>query len=287
MRYLYLLTLVCLGALGSLLGWAAAQLLALGSLEVLEPPVKTVSVIHFFWEGALLGAGLGWGLQIREAFFQGSDSVSLLEQSKTGALHGVLVGLSAVLLSLTVVDWLPDPQWGGLLYVVVLGGGLGFLTSQSADIHTQVFQMIGGLFGGGFSYFLLSTLQSVHLVQGFSSWIPLLLIGLCISLLLGLPETFFTKSRLRLLTGDRAGHVFWLHPFSNSLGYDSHNSLILHHYREVRSRHARMVRRQKQFVLENLGEPQEVMVNYRPVTSQPLQSGDLIRIGTALLQYSE
>ena len=39
--------------------------------------------------------------------------------------------------------------------------------------------------------------------------------------------------------------------------------------------------------LKNYGDSQEVLLNYRPVVQQELQSGDLIKIGTALLQFNK
>ena len=192
------------------------------------------------------------------------------------------------LISLTFSERFPQYQFGGLLYAVLLGGGIGILTSRGCRawkvrLQLALYAAIGG---GGALYFLL-TLQSVFLVQGFASWIPLLSIGFGISLLLGLPEALFNRSRLHLLTGEREGHVYWLHPFYSSLGYGLQNNLILHPFREVRGNQACIERDQGQMLLKNYGDSQEVLLNYRPVAQQELQSGDLIKIGTALLQFTK
>lgn len=287
MRYLYLPSVLSLGLLGSLLGWAASQLVGTSVTSLLQLQGELVPLLHYVWEGAFLGAGLGLVLQIREIYFQGSELDSLLKQGLHGFFDGLLLGFGAVLFSLTLAEWFPGRQESGLLYAIILGAGLGLVTTKGhAAWSYRVTLSACAALGGGGSFFLLLTLQSTHLVQGFSSWIPLLTMGLGISLLLGLPEALFTRSRLHLLTGERAGHVYWLHPFYNALGYGLHNNLILHPYREVRGQQACILRRQQQLVLQNFGDPQEVLLNFRPVSQQELQSGDLIKIGTALLQFT-
>ena len=277
-----------LGLLGSLLSWLVAQFVLIAAESLLSLPETTLPLLHHILEWTLLGSGLGMALQIREIYFQGSEIESLVKQGVNGLFDGLLLGLGMTLISLTFSERFPQYQFGGLLYAVLLGGGIGILTSRGCRawkvrLQLALYAAIGG---GGALYFLL-TLQSVFLVQGFASWIPLLSIGFGISLLLGLPEALFNRSRLHLLTGEREGHVYWLHPFYSSLGYGLQNNLILHPFREVRGNQACIERDQGQMLLKNYGDSQEVLLNYRPVAQQELQSGDLIKIGTALLQFTK
>ena len=286
MRHLYLPSVLGLGLLGSLLSWLVAQFVLISAQSLLSLPETTLPLLHHILEWTLLGSGLGMALQIREIYFQGSEIESLVKQGVNGLFDGLLLGLGMTLISLTFSERFPQYQFGGLLYAVLLGGGIGILTSRGCRawkvrLQLALYAAIGG---GGALYFLL-TLQSVFLVQGFASWIPLLSIGFGISLLLGLPEALFNRSRLHLLTGEREGHVYWLHPFYSSLGYGLQNNLILHPFREVRGNQACIERDQGQMLLKNYGDSQEVLLNYRPVAQQELQSGDLIKIGTALLQF--
>ena len=288
MRHLYLPSVLGLGLLGSLLSWLVAQFVLIADQSLLSLPETTLPLLHHILEWTLLGSGLGMALQIREIYFQGSEIESLVKQGVNGLFDGLLLGLGMTLISLTFSERFPQYQFGGLLYAVLLGGGIGILTSRGCRawkvrLQLALYAAIGG---GGALYFLL-TLQSVFLVQGFASWIPLLSIGFGISLLLGLPEALFNRSRLHLLTGEREGHVYWLHPFYSSLGYGLQNNLILHPFREVRGNQACIERDQGQMLLKNYGDSQEVLLNYRPVAQQELQSGDLIKIGTALLQFTK
>ena len=288
MRHLYLPSVLGLGLLGSLLSWLVAQFVLIAAENLLSLPETTLPLLHHILEWTLLGSGLGMALQIREIYFQGSEIESLVKQGVNGLFDGLLLGLGMTLISLTFSERFPQYQFGGLLYAVLLGGGIGILTSRGCRawkvrLQLALYAAIGG---GGALYFLL-TLQSVFLVQGFASWIPLLSIGFGISLLLGLPEALFNRSRLHLLTGEREGHVYWLHPFYSSLGYGLQNNLILHPFREVRGNQACIERDQGQMLLKNYGDSQEVLLNYRPVAQQELQSGDLIKIGTALLQFTK
>jgi hypothetical protein len=288
MRHLYLPSVLSLGLLGSLLGWVISQLATIVTASLLNLPEATLPLLHFIWEGAFLGAGLGMALQIREIYFQGSEFESLVKQGANGLFNGLLLGLGVTLLSVTISDWFQQPQIGELLYAVLLGGGIGILSSRVC--HAWKIRLQLGLLaaiGSCGAYYFLLTLQSVLLIQGFASWIPLLSMGFGTSLLLGLPGALLNRSHLHLLTGEREGHIYWLHPFHNSLGYGLQNNLILHPFREVREEQACIERRQSQMVLKNYGDSNEVLLNYRPVTQQELQSGDLIKIGTSLLQFTK
>ncbi|MFZ8904525.1 MAG: FHA domain-containing protein [bacterium] len=288
MRHLYLPSVLSLGLLGSLLAWLVAQFVSILAESFLSLPEMTLPLLHHILEGALLGAGLGMALQIREIYFQGSEIESLVKQGVNGLFDGLLLGLGVTLLSVTFSERFPQYQFGGLLYAVLLGGGIGILTSRGCNAWKVRLQLgLLAAVGGGGALYILSTLQSVFLIQGFASWIPLLSIGFGISLLLGLPEALFNRSRLHLLTGEREGHVYWLHPFYSSLGYSLQNNLILHPFREVRGEQACIERDRGQILLKNYGDSQEVLLNYRPVVQQELQSGDLIKIGTALLQFTK
>ena len=289
MRHLYIPSVLGLGLLGSLLSWLVAQFVSIAAETLLSLPETTLPLLHHILEGALLGAGLGMVLQIREIYFQGSEIESLVKQGVNGLFDGLLLGLGMTLISLTFSVRFPQYQFGGLLYAVLLGGGIGILTSRGCNNALKVRLQLGLLaaIGGGGALYILLTLQSVFLIQGFASWIPLLSIGFGISLLLGLPEALFNRSRLHLLTGEREGHVYWLHPFYSSLGYSLQNNLILNSFREVRGEQACIERDRGQMLLKNYGDSKEVLLNYRPGVQQELQSGDLIKIGTALLQFNK
>ena len=51
--------------------------------------------------------------------------------------------------------------------------------------------------------------------------------------------------------------------------------------------HAQIFKKDKQVFIENTDAGNEVLVNYRVVDQQSMKKGDVIKIGTALLQYYE
>ena len=58
-------------------------------------------------------------------------------------------------------------------------------------------------------------------------------------------------------------------------------------YAEVCDLHANILKKDKEVIIENADEGGEVLVNYRLVDQQSMKKGDVIKIGTALLQYYE
>ena len=133
MRHLYLSSVLGLGLLGSLSGWLVAQFVSFVAESLLSLPETTRPLLHHILERALLGAGLGMVLQIREIYFQGSEIESLAKQGANGLFDGLLLGLGVTLLSITFSERFPQYQFGGLLYAVLLGGGIGILTSRGCN----------------------------------------------------------------------------------------------------------------------------------------------------------
>ena len=83
------------------------------------------------------------------------------------------------------------------------------------------------------------------------------------------------------------GHIFLLDQIRFTLGYGSQNDLILKGYAEVCNLHAYIYKKGKFVIVENADAGGEVLVNYRLVDQQSVKKGDVIKIGTALLQYYE
>jgi hypothetical protein len=103
---------------------------------------------------------------------------------------------------------------------------------------------------------------------------------------------FVTEKRaarrwLRLLTGPGEDEFFPLVDPSIHLGKLEQNDIPLLHYSEIYPVHCRLEWNGDQYRIidDETGGP--VYVNFRPVQDQPLKSGDLIKIGSALLQYGE
>jgi len=65
------------------------------------------------------------------------------------------------------------------------------------------------------------------------------------------------------------------------------NDFVLNGYAEVCNLHAHIYKKDNQVFIENEEEGSEILVNYRQIDQQAMKKGDVIKIGTALLQYYE
>ena len=65
------------------------------------------------------------------------------------------------------------------------------------------------------------------------------------------------------------------------------NDLILTGYSEVCKVHAKVFKQDGQLHLENEDPDGNLSVNYRFVSQQSVKKGDIIKLGSALLQYHE
>ena len=71
------------------------------------------------------------------------------------------------------------------------------------------------------------------------------------------------------------------------IGYGNKNDLILKGYAEICDHHARLTNQDGRVVIENAETGGDVLVNYRYVSKQSIKEGDIIKLGSALLQYHE
>ena len=115
----------------------------------------------------------------------------------------------------------------------------------------------------------------------------LLIFGVTTSLVIGLLENRAASHALRVLSGKMEGQVFMLDQNRFTLGYGSQNDLVLNGYSEVCDFHALVQKKDRQILIENTENGGELMVNYRLVDQQAMKKGDVIKLGTALLQYYE
>ena len=53
------------------------------------------------------------------------------------------------------------------------------------------------------------------------------------------------------------------------------------------NKHAHIYKKDNQVFIENADEGSEILVNFRQIDQQAMKKGDVIKIGTALLQYYE
>ena len=291
MRSLHYLFFSLIGLLAGLNSWALIQ----SSFYVIDvipefniPTGRHIFLSNYFFEGAMVGLGLGIVLQVRTSLWYHHSLVLILSKMFYGALFGIVTGLFSFALgyfmqNLQIETWLCRiSSWTflGILFVIsteIFRLHSGFLWPRI------IFGGIGGFFGGCIFELLL-----LYQISGPNHFFGLLFIGFSISLFIGINENRATSCVLKVLNGPQEDHKFLLDQNKFFLGYGSKNDFILNGYAEVYNRHAILWKNKKEVIISNYDQDREVLINYRAIDhQQTIKKGDIIKVGTALLQYYE
>ena len=286
-RTLYYSTL---GLLGGLCSWALMQ----SGFHVFDalsasgiPGLDIVWLNKFIYEGALIGLGLGMVLQARVSLWYHHDLVHIMSKMFLGAVVGSATGLFCFWLGHFMQVWHISPILSRLtswtLFGLFIVGSTEILNSHSDILWPRIISGgIGGFIGGEIFELLM-----LYQMSGPEHLYGLILAGFSISLLIGLYENRVTSFALRVLAGKQEGQIFLLDQNKFTLGYSSQNDFILKGYAEVCNLHAHIYKKDNQVFIENTHADSEVLVNYRQIDLQAMKTGDVIKIGTAQLQYYE
>jgi len=279
-----------LGLLGGLTSWTLMQsgFHAFDALSVTGlSELKIIWLNKFIYEGALVGLGLGMVLQARVSLWYHFELVHILSKMFIGAFIGAFLGLICFGIGELLLVWLDLPALSRMASWTLLGlllvGTTELFHSRSGLLRPRIISGgIGGAIGGGIFELLL-----LYQMTGPDHLFGLILVGFSISLFVGITENRATSFALRVVSGKQEGQIFLLDHNRLTLGYSSQNDFILKGYAEVCDLHANILKKSKEVVIENADEGGEVLVNYRLVDQQSMKKGDVIKIGTALLQYYE
>ena len=290
MKSTRIMYIVALGLLGGLSSWTLMQsgFHALDALSVTGISVLNTAWLNkFIYEGALVGLGLGMILQARVSLWYHHELVQILSKMFFGAFIGAILGLFCFGIGQFLQAWLTLPTVSRLTSWTLLGllieGATELFRFRSGFLWPRIISGgIGGAIGGGIFELLL-----LYQMTGPDHLFALILTGFSISLFIGITEDHFTSVALRILSGKQEGQIFLLDQNRFTLGYGSQNDLILKGYAEVCNLHAYIYKKGKYVIVENADAGGEVLVNYRLVDQQSVKKGDVIKIGTALLQYYE
>lgn len=248
---------------------------------------------------AAMGLGLGASLAMVQFVIMGLWGRAIEAGVAGGALGALAAGLGYYLM-----NWLPgmpeaaepgrswsdfSPLW--LLLPLIFGlvgaaGGVGAGHGVTGS-RKRVFRGGAGLLAGG-----LTGIPLTALLTGFPGYTWLFQLSLAlwsaqVAWVILWSEKRFPRCWLRVLNGPLEDLYFPLNGSRVTLGKLESNDVPLASYKEVFPIHCHLDWKDDHYELVDDEEGGAVSVNYRPIREQPLQTGDLLKIGSALLQYGE
>ena len=290
MKSIRLLHTSFLGLLGGVLGWTLLQI-GFNIFDALSTKyfseLNSNSLSEFNYEGVLIGLGLGLVLQARASILNHHEMMGVLFKMFLGALLGAIFGLICFGIGSLMIAGQFSPSicritsWT-LLGLSITGASELFCSASGFSGQRILSGGFGGTIGGGIFELLL-----LYHLTGTGHLAGLVLAGLSIFLIVGINENRITSFAIRVLSGKQEGQIFLLDQNRFSLGYGSQNNLILRGYAEVCDTHAHIIKKGDQNYIESSDAGGDLMVNYRLIDRQSIKKGDVIKIGTALLQYYE
>lgn len=282
MRIIRLLEIAFIGGIGGLMSWGFLQLFLYAQFELGPLPLFDL----FVYEGTVVGIGLGIFIKSQKVVFS-EHYFALRTSIPLGAFLGGISGLLGFLIGQSLLatpldipfSWIRIISWG------LLGLWLGVFNNLTMTISMQgAFQIVGAVFGGLAGGFFLEAIQLLQV--GFIGHLAgLIVLGIVLLLSMVFIEIYSVKGYLRILTGKREGKIFLLDKNLLSLGYQGHNDIILRGYIEVCGTHAHIIRENSHCQIVNVCSGGQLSVNFRFVDQQSMKNGDIIKLGTALLQY--
>jgi hypothetical protein len=271
------------GALGLMAGlWGPGLPIALG-----------------FLPGAAFGLVLGLLLAPLDELV-GHYPLRMLRTAGAGALLGALGGLltlgplellvpvagGSAALPLTeaaLFHWaLLGPALGVLSACVAFASGFG-IGQPRLGLRRAVWSLGGGLLSGTLlagAFALLPHSPWFHFA-GFGLWAGLL------ALVMLWREKRFARRWLRVLSAPGEDRILPLQGAALRIGKLESNEIALPFYQEIYPVHCTLRRIGQQYQIVDDETGGMVMVNFRQVQEQTLKTGDLVKIGSALLQYGE
>lgn len=272
--------------------------------------LASLALFHLQLDGywnLLTGAGLGLGMggllatiedllnqyprrSIRSALFGGvlaailgALAFALAGALSTGPVQGTEGGLDA----------LQEPAFLGkaLIFPLLLGAiaaGCGYGTRFTSGNRVRASRrMVRGFFGGAI---LAVPLTATLIIWGHSQWV--LYAGMAlwcapIALILYWWEKRSAKRWMRLLSSPGEDELFPLTSDLLTLGKHERNDIPLREFMEIHPFHCELRWQGDHYQIVDNEEGGVVHVNYRQVREQKLKSGDLVKIGSAVLQYGE
>ena len=248
--------------------------------------------------GALLGLGLGAVITPIDGALNGRPRGALLS-CLLGGLGGMIAGgagfqalhlISSGGMPMVADTAVPPAPWVSWVFFPLLMGVVGALIGwisvlASGKRGAGTRPWIGFACGTIMAFPL--TLIHIHLNDPWLHLAGLSLWGAVLALGLYWLEKRFAIRWLRLLTGPGEDRIFPLKGGLITLGKSEKNDIPLLKFHEIYPFHCQLQWKNDQYLIGDTDQGGMVWVNYREAVDHALKPGDIVKIGTALLQYGE
>jgi len=269
----------------SLFSWAALELVLLFSLQV---GLNS----HGILAGAVVGVTLGAMFAALDGFLGQAP-----KKIRAGAKYGAALGGLGGVLGFYLIDQIADrfqpfeisavvenlvyaQRW--TLLGIAIGAAIGAAErSNRVTVRNLIAGIVAGLAATLFNGVIGGLIDYPFLVRGIS----LIFFSFAFILAHIKLRSYKRQHWVLFLNGHHAGAEFELNQNLLFLGTQNNDDINLNSYENVNSTHAKLIKYEYGFSLVDNDPFCQTFVNYRNITEQPLKNGDLIRVGTALLQY--
>ncbi|MFO7947877.1 MAG: FHA domain-containing protein [Armatimonadota bacterium] len=252
---IYIQSVIFFGIVGALVG------AALGSVESL----LTGAYMKMLRDGAI---GLGLGAL-------GGAAAGFIGQFAYASIGGGRSGIAIQIISRTI---------GWALAGMAIGLAQG---ARYMNFNRLLNGFIGGAVGGFVGGLLFDVIATVVGGAEISRLIALVVIGGATGAAIGLLEEVRKEAWLSIVDGPLTGKEFILYQQQTTIGSAGYCDIPLLKDPNVAPEHARIVMQGNAIRLENLLDPEAVLVNDQPVSQHALSNGDFIHIGSTVFQYND
>lgn len=276
--------------------WSATAVEAAGYI----PGLDSVTIAGAAVSGALLGLPLGALVAPADSLLYRNFRRAAV-QSLFGGFVAASIGAAGFSASIALLrmleampkDTLPIPPYLSLWILVpvimaLLGACIGWASTINPGASAEIRPRLkAGLISGLLAGLPVSILLSQFGELGWIAMVSLALWGGVVALALFWREKRFAKRWLRVLSGTSKEQYFPLLNKEVRIGKEESNDIPLKTFEEIYPFHCRIHWNDDHYELVESDQGGMVLVNFRQVRSQVLKHGDLVKIGSALLQYGE
>lgn len=214
------------------------------------------------------------------------------------ALLGNPVGVGGPPTPLGFVTDIVPRTVGWMFFGAGIGAAAGVVTgSVKRWWHSIIGGTIGGILGGiGFQ---IATLIFTPMYLGLAGGeapvevgapgraVGFPVLGASIGFFIALVQEALKSAWVRVVLGRNEGKEYPVDKLVNIIGRDEYADIPLFGDRHIAPQHARIVKMQDGYYLQDLGAPAGVQLNGQPVQQAKLKDGDLIQIASMRLQFLE